>query len=89
MKKDKESIAVALEYNPDLGPPKIIAKGKGAIAEKIIEEGNNNEISLYKDNDLAQQLISIDINDEISQELYGTVAEILAFIFLLDKEKGA
>lgn len=83
MKKDK--IASALKYEAGEEAPKLIAKGKGYVAEKILETAKENNIAIYKDERLAKQLEHLSLGEEIPQELYEVVAEILVYIAKLDK----
>lgn len=53
IKNDKEKTAVAVEYVPGDQAPKIIAAGKGTIAERIIEKAKENDVPLYKDDKLS------------------------------------
>ncbi len=82
---DEKKIANALKYSDDESAPKVIAKGKGYVAEKIIETAKENKIAIYKDKKLAQQLENLAIGEEIPYELYEVVAEILVYISKLDK----
>ena len=82
---DENKIANALKYSDDESAPKVIAKGKGYVAEKIIETAKENKIAIYKDKKLAQQLENLAIGEEIPYELYEVVAEILVYISKLDK----
>ncbi|QQY80749.1 flagellar biosynthesis protein [Keratinibaculum paraultunense] len=91
MKQGKNKIikkAVALSYKKEYNAPKVIAKGKGEIAEKIIEKGHKEGIEIYKDEKLIEDLIKLDLHEEIPEELYEAVSEIILFVYLLDKEKG-
>ena len=82
---DKQKKAVALKYNKDKDrAPKVVAKGKGYIAEKIIEAARENNVPLYKDKNLSQVLEALDLDTEIPPELYRAVAEVLAFIYKLN-----
>lgn len=86
MSDDKRKIATALKYDRATGQaPTVVAKGLGLIAEKIIESAENSDVQVYKDETLAKQLYNLSIGDEIPEELYTTVAEVLAFIARLDK----
>ena len=79
--------AVAIKYDPQEDKaPKVIAKGKGIIAEKIIAIAKENKVRIYKDPDLIKTLIVIDIGEYIPPELYEAVAEVLAFVYRLNKE---
>jgi flagellar biosynthesis protein len=87
MKKDKKkNRAVALKYRTgfDLAP-KVTARGKGKIAEKIIDIAKEHHIYIHEDADLIEILSSLDINEEIPPDLYVVVAELLAFVYSLNK----
>jgi flagellar biosynthesis protein len=78
--KDKK--AVALRYNQKKeNAPRVVAKGKGFIAEKIIKIAKENELPIKKDEDLVELLTKIDIDKEIPQNLYKAVAEVFSFIY--------
>lgn len=87
-KFDKNKTAVAIAYDPGDTAPKILATGKGAVAERIIEAAKENDIPFYQDNKLAQTLSKLQIGDTIPPELYEVVAEILVFVDDMDKMKG-
>ncbi len=89
MKNDlKRQVALALGYKPeDQNAPKVLAKGKGLIAEKIIELAKNKGIPIKKDGDLIKVLYKLDIDEEIPPELYEAVAELLAFIYKLNQKQ--
>lgn len=65
--------------------PKVIASGKGEIAEKIIEKAKETKIPVYEDQHLAEALSHISLGSEIPPELYEVVAEVLTFISRLDE----
>ncbi len=96
MDKDKDKLttrekilqAVALQYNPDDVAPKIIATGKGKVAEKIIEKAKESNVAVHEDSKLADTLSKLDIGDYIPPELYEVVAEILVFVDDMEKLKG-
>jgi flagellar biosynthesis protein len=80
--------AVALKYNQNKDKaPKVIAKGKGEIAKKIVEIAREKKIPLYEDKGLTEVLEALDLNMEIPQSLYKAIAEVLVFIYKLDKKK--
>jgi flagellar biosynthesis protein len=87
-KDDKNKKAVALSYKEEYNAPKVIAKGKGEIADKILEVGEKNKIHIYEDKGLVEDLLKLDLYDEIPPELYEAVSEIILFVYSLDKEKG-
>jgi len=81
----KVKTAVALAYNPGEQAPKILATGKGHIAEKIIDAAKENDVPLYRDDKLADTLSKLEIGEMIPPELYEVVAEILVFVNDMDK----
>ena len=83
-----EKTAVAIAYEPGENAPKILATGKGEVAEKIIEKAKENDVPLYKDNKLADTLSKLKIGDAIPPELYEVVAEILVFVDNMDRLKA-
>lgn len=87
-KEKKVKQAVALEYNPSEDAPKVIASGRGILAEKIIEKAQENDVPIHRDDKLADTLSRLDIGDMIPPELYEVVAEILVFVDSMDKLKG-
>lgn len=84
---EKPKTAVAVAYEPGERAPKIIAAGKGMVAEKIIEKAKEAEIPFYRDDKLADTLSKLEIGDNIPPELYEVVAEILVFVDDMDKLK--
>ncbi len=79
--------ASALAYEPGEGKaPRVIASGRGEIAEKIIEKAKEASIPVYEDAHLAEALSGIKVGAEIPPELYEVVAEVLAFISRLDEK---
>lgn len=87
--KDKIKTAVALGYDPNEdGAPKVIASGRGALAEKIIEQAKENKVPVHQDDKLADTLSRLEIGEMIPPELYEVVAEILVFVDAMDKIKA-
>lgn len=81
--------AVALSYDAKNGAgPKITAKGKGKIAENILEQAALNDVPIHEDPNLVQLLGQLDLNESIPEELYQAVAEVFAFIYQLDRQFG-
>ena len=83
-KNDKPKQAIALSYNPDEDAPKVIASGKGALAERIIEKAKEADVPVHRDDKLADTLSRLEIGDMIPPELYEVVAEILVHIYKLN-----
>jgi flagellar biosynthesis protein len=81
--------AAALRYDRGKeSAPRLVAKGKGAVAERILEIARRNGIPIREDRELVQMLSSLDLYQEIPAELYKAVAEILAFIYSLNRGAG-
>jgi len=74
----------ALKYDINETAPTVIAKGKGIVADKILEKADEQELPIYKDEKLVESLTKLDIGDMIPPELYQIVAEILVFVSDLD-----
>ncbi len=86
MKPANRKQAAALSYNPGaVGAPTVKAKGKGLIAEKIIETAKENNIPIQEDPGLVELLGQLEINEAIPEDLYQAVAEVFAFIYHLDR----
>ncbi|WP_152912095.1 EscU/YscU/HrcU family type III secretion system export apparatus switch protein [Caloranaerobacter sp. TR13] len=88
MKNKNIKTAVALKYDKSDIAPRVIAKGRGEIAEKIIQKAEKEGIKTIQNENLVKDLISLEIGQAIPEKLYMAVAEILAFVYQLDKEKG-
>jgi flagellar biosynthesis protein len=79
--------AIALEYNPEGdGAPRVIASGRGEIADKILQIAQANQIPIREDPVLAQALSMVDLEAEIPSELYAVVAEVLGWVYRLRKQ---
>ncbi len=87
-KDEKEKTAVAVAYDPKDSAPRILAAGKGALADRIIEKAKDSDVPLYEDGKLADTLSKLKIGDMIPPELYSVVAEILVFVDDMDKLKA-
>ena len=87
-KKEKTKQAVALAYDPQDDAPTVIASGRGALAERIIEKAQEAAGPVHRDDKLADTLSRLEIGDMIPPELYEVVAEILVFVDAMDKIKA-
>jgi len=77
--------AVALRYESEKDDaPRIIAKGAGEIARKIIEIAREHGVTIYEEGELAEVLSRLDLNQVIPPEMYYAVAEVLAFVYRLN-----
>ena len=85
MSKDvKHQLAVALHYDRT-GAPRVVAKGKGTIGAKIIEVARAHDIPIEENEVLAGALSNVELGDEIPEDLYKAVAEVLIFVLKLTK----
>lgn len=88
MNKKYQKKAVALKYDKDKSDaPVVTAKGKGKIADKIIELAQKHQIPIKDDPDLIEVLSSLEINEEIPSEIYAAVAELLAFVYSMNSKR--
>lgn len=88
MKQEKHlrKEAVALTYNKfGQDTPRVIAKGKGLVAENILGQAKEHQIPIQEDPSLVELLGKLEINEQIPDELYQAVAEIFAFIYRTDQ----
>ncbi len=85
-KKQKKAVAVVYRPAQD-DAPKVTAKGRGAVADRIIEAAREHGIPVKDDPDLVEVLSKIDIEDEIPASAYILVAELLAFAYSLNGKK--
>jgi flagellar biosynthesis protein len=79
--------AVAVKYNPEDAAPKIMAKGAGLVAERIMENASAADVPLHKNAALAEELTRLDLGASIPPELYEVVAQVLIFISELDRKE--
>ena len=81
-------LAAAIQYDAKKDrAPKITAKGRGLIAEKIIALAKQHDIPIKEDPHLVQILYRLDLDEEIPTELYRAVAEVLAFVYSLNEQQ--
>lgn len=87
MNKDIEKKAAALKYTEDEGAPKVVALGKRELAQKIIDTAKDSGVPIYENAPLAESLNNLSLGQEIPQELYEVVAQVLVFVAELDKPR--
>lgn len=85
MSKNLNKKAAALKYETNYEAPIVTAAGIGYIADKIISEGQKNEVPIVYNKELASLLTNVDVGSCIPEELYEAVAEIIAYIMDIDK----
>lgn len=86
--RERPKQAIALSYDPDDNAPVVVASGRGALAERIIERAKEAKVPVHEDDKLAETLSRLEIGDAIPPELYEAVAEILVFVDAMDKIKA-
>lgn len=84
---DKIREAVALAYGQTDAAPRVIAKGRGLIAEQIIAKARENGVYVHESAEMVALLAQVDIDQNIPAELYLAVAELLAWLYKLEKKK--
>lgn len=78
-------IAVALEYD-GTGAPRVTAKGRGELAERIVQTAREHDVAVEQNAILAQALSAVELDDEIPEELYRATAQVIAFVLSLRGE---
>ena len=84
--KDKLKKAAALSYKEGQDAPIVTALGRGETAERIIRTAMQNDVPIFENEDLVSTLIHLDLGQQIPQELYSVVAEVLVFISDVEKK---
>jgi flagellar biosynthesis protein len=79
--------AIALVYNQD-DLPRVVAKGKGIVADKILAIAKEAEIPIHQDAQLNKALSAIELNQTIPNELFAAVAQVLVFAYNLRKKNS-
>ena len=86
-KHEQNKKATALKYDPEQNKaPQVIAKGSQELANRIIQRAQEHDIPIYHDQELVENLIQLDLDEEIPEELYHVVAEVLSFIYQLNDQ---
>jgi flagellar biosynthesis protein len=80
--------AVALSYKPGQHAPKVVAKGYGLMAERIVEQARGAGIFIHDSPELVNLLMGVDLDRQIPETLYLAVAELLAFVHFLEQQAG-
>ena len=80
-----DKMAVSMHWDKS-GAPKVTAKGRGELADRIIALAMAHDVPIKEDKALAALLLSVELGDEIPRELYVAVAEVIAFAYALKDE---
>ena len=79
--------ATALKYRPpEDSAPRLVARGRGEIAERILDLAREHNIPIREDPDLIAVLSQLDLDKEIPAELYKPIAEILSFVYRVNEK---
>ena len=79
--------AVALAYQNGDSAPKIVAKGRGLIAEQIIARAREHGVFVHESKEMVSLLMQVDLDDRIPPALYRAVAELLAWLYHIESAK--
>lgn len=82
---EERALAVALAYAPGDAAPKVVAKGRGLVAEEIIARAKEHGVFVHESPDLVALLSQVDLDARIPPELYVAVAELLAWLYRLEQ----
>lgn len=84
---DTQQQAVALAYESGDFAPRVLAKGRGALAEHIIAIAKEQGVFVHESKELVSMLMQVDLDDHIPAELYQTIAEILTWLYRLESDE--
>jgi len=84
--KGEQNLAVALKYAPGDQAPKVVAKGRGLIAEEIIARAKEHGVFVHESPELVTLLSQVDLDDHIPPALYVAVAELLAWLYQVEQK---
>ncbi len=80
--------AIALAYQAGDAAPKVVAKGKGLIAEEIIARAKEHGVYIHQSKELVSLLMKVELDHDIPPALYRVVAELLAWLYHIENEKS-
>jgi len=79
--------AVALAYQSGDSAPRVVAQGRGLVAEEIIARAREHGVAIHESKDLVALLMQVDLDDHIPPALYRAVAELLAWLYRVEAAK--
>ena len=85
---DKRKAAIALAYQSGDSAPRVVAKGRGLIAQAIIERAKEHGVYVHDSEDLVGLLMQVELDEKIPPQLYQAVAELLAWLYRLEKAES-
>lgn len=81
--------AVALAYSAGDAAPRVVAKGRGLIAQEIIERAREAGVFVHESPEMVALLMQVDLDEHIPPQLYTVVAELLAWLYQVERGKRA
>lgn len=85
---DPRRTAVALAYREADVAPRVVAKGQGLVAEEIISRAREAGVYVHESPELVGLLVQVDVDERIPPQLYVAVAELLAWLYRVEKTSG-
>jgi flagellar biosynthesis protein len=82
---DVSKLAVALAYREDQGAPQVVAKGRGLVAQTILERARDAGVYVHESPELVALLMQVDLDERIPPQLYVAVAELLAWLYRIEQ----
>lgn len=86
---DRTREAIALAYSQTDAAPRVVAKGKGLLAEKIISKAREHGVYVHESPELVALLTQVDIDEHIPPQLYMAIAELLAWLYRIEHGDNA
>lgn len=87
IKYDDIAVAIKYAFGKQGEVPKVVASGRGLMAKKIVELAQENDVPLKENKALAESLTKVPVGVDIPDDLWGAMAEILAQVYQLDKNR--
>ena len=84
---EQKAVAVRYDVKKDRAP-RVTAKGRSLVADRILAEAKKNGIPVYQNKSLVNMLMALEIDREIPPERYRTIAEVLAHVYRIDRHMG-
>jgi flagellar biosynthesis protein len=78
--------AIALAYGGDEVAPRVVAKGRGLVAQAIIERAHQHGVYVHESKELVSLLMQVDLDQRIPPEFYRAVAELLVWVYRLEQQ---
>ena len=82
---EPQNLAVALAYQEEEGAPRVVAKGRGLLAQAIVERARDAGVYVHESPELVALLMQVDLDQHIPPQLYVAVAELLAWLYRIER----